>query len=72
MNFVTCNEIDSFKPNQSTMANFTSKTVRNNRPTRKLQTGIDQTMALGGLTLALFTYILYHFIYPMLSKGLLW
>lgn len=29
-------------------------------------------MALGGLTFALFTYILYHFIYPMISKGLLW
>lgn len=54
------------------MANYTSKTVRTNRSTRKAQTGIDQTMALGGLTFALFTYILYHFIYPMISKGLLW
>jgi len=52
------------------MANYTSKTVRNNRSARK--TGIDQTMALGGLTFALFTYIIYHFIYPMISKGLLW
>lgn len=54
------------------MANFPSKTARTTRSRQKMQTGIDQTMALGGITFALFTYILYHFIYPMISKGLLW
>ena len=54
------------------MANFTSKTSQAKRFTHKMQTGINQTIALGGLTFALFTYILYHFVYPMLSKGLLW
>jgi len=42
------------------------------RPARKSRLVLDQTTALGGLTLALFTYILYHFIYPLISKGLLW
>jgi hypothetical protein len=54
------------------MAYPTTKTLRTNRSTRKTQNGLDQTVALGGLTLALFTYILYHFIYPLISKGLLW
>lgn len=54
------------------MANYSSKTVRNNRSSRKTHTGINQTMVIGGLTFALFTYIIYHFIYPMISKGLLW
>jgi hypothetical protein len=54
------------------MANLGTKTLRNTRSNHKIQTGFDQTMALGGLTLALLTYILYHFIYPMISKGLLW
>ncbi|WP_185155393.1 hypothetical protein [Rudanella paleaurantiibacter] len=54
------------------MANLTTKPLRTNRSTRKMQTGMDQTMALGGLTFALFTYIVYHFVYPLISKGLLW
>jgi hypothetical protein len=45
---------------------------RVNRPSRKTRFTFDQTAALGGLTLALFTYIVYHFIYPLISKGLLW
>ncbi|MBC3785180.1 hypothetical protein [Spirosoma utsteinense] len=42
------------------------------RPSRKSRFNFDQTTALGGLTVALFTYIIYHFIYPLISKGLLW
>ncbi|GAB3568046.1 hypothetical protein GCM10027578_19990 [Spirosoma luteolum] len=42
------------------------------RPSRKSRVFFDQTTALAGITIALFTYIVYHFIYPMASKGLLW
>ncbi len=42
------------------------------RPSRKSRVSVDQTTALGGLTIALLTYIVYHFIYPLISKGLLW
>ncbi|MCK8494116.1 MULTISPECIES: hypothetical protein [Spirosoma] len=45
---------------------------RVSRPSRKNRATFDQTSALGGLTLALFAYIVYHFIYPLISKGLLW
>lgn len=33
---------------------------------------LDQTTALGSVTVALFGYIVYHFIYPLIAKGLLW
>ena len=42
------------------------------RSSRKNRFNLDQTTALGGLTVALFTYIVYHFIYPLIAKGLLW
>ena len=42
------------------------------RPPRRNRFNFNQTTALGGLTVALFIYIVYHFIYPLLSKGLLW
>lgn len=42
------------------------------RPPRKTRFNTDQTTALGGLTVALFTYIVCHFIYPLIAKGLLW
>lgn len=42
------------------------------RPSRKTRFNLDQTTALGGLTVALFTYIVYHFVYPLIAKGLLW
>ncbi|MFD2570235.1 hypothetical protein ACFSUS_06285 [Spirosoma soli] len=45
---------------------------RVSRPSRRARVAFDQTTALGGLTVALFTYIIYHFIYPLISKGLLW
>ena len=54
------------------MGNYAQREWKSNRPARKVQQGVDQTIALGGLTLALFTYIIYHFIYPLVSKGLLW
>jgi hypothetical protein len=38
---------------------------------RKARFELDQTTAMGGATVALFTYIVYHFIYPLVSKGLL-
>jgi hypothetical protein len=31
----------------------------------------DQTIAIGGATAALLGYIVYHFVYPLISKGLL-
>lgn len=54
------------------MKNLAQRDWRNHRSSKKAAQGLDQTVALGGVTLALFTYILYHFIYPLLSKGLLW
>ena len=42
------------------------------RPSRNSRSNADQTTAVSGLTVALFTYIVYHFIYPLISKGLLW
>jgi hypothetical protein len=38
---------------------------------RKARFELDQTTVMGGATVALFTYIVYHFIYPLISKGLL-
>jgi len=54
------------------MKNTTQRDWRASRPTRKSSVSIDQTTALGGLTLLLLSYIVYHFIYPLASKGLLW
>lgn len=54
------------------MKHTTQRDWRVARPSRKTQFNFDQTTALGGLTVALFTYIVYHFIYPLISKGLLW
>lgn len=45
---------------------------RVSRPSRRSRITIDQTTALGGLTVGLFIYIIYHFIYPLVAKGLLW
>ncbi|QKZ15031.1 hypothetical protein [Spirosoma sp. KUDC1026] len=45
------------------------RTVRSSRQNRF---SLDQTSVIGGLTIALLTYITYHFIYPLISKGLLW
>lgn len=53
------------------MGNYAQKDWRMNRSTRKVRFELDQTTALGGVTVALFAYILYHFIYPLIAKGLL-
>lgn len=45
---------------------------RVSRPARKTRVAFDQTTGLGGLTVALFVYIVYHFVYPLIAKGLLW
>ena len=37
----------------------------------KSSTDLGQTAALGGASVALFAYIVYHFIYPLIAKGLL-
>lgn len=31
---------------------------------------LDQTIWLAGLTLVIFGYIVFHYLYPMISKGL--
>lgn len=54
------------------MKQTVQRDTRTSRPTRKAQGAFDQTTALGSLTVALLFYIVYHFIYPLLSKGLLW
>ncbi|GAB2777347.1 hypothetical protein GCM10027275_20480 [Rhabdobacter roseus] len=33
---------------------------------------LDQSTLLGGLSLLIFAYIIFRFIYPMISKGVLW
>ncbi|GAA4454937.1 hypothetical protein GCM10023189_22110 [Nibrella saemangeumensis] len=53
------------------MRNFAQKDWRLSRSAKKSSVDMDQTTALGGLSLALFGYILYHFIYPLIEKGLI-
>ena len=53
------------------MGNYAQKEWRVARPARRMKVAIDETTALGGVTVALFTYILYHFIYPLIAKGIL-
>lgn len=54
------------------MKQTVQRDLRTSRPSRRNRVSFDQTTALGGLTMALFAYILYYFIYPMIAKGLLW
>ena len=54
------------------MKHTVQRDLRTGRPSRRSRGTLDQTTALGGLTIALFAYILYYFIYPMVAKGLLW
>lgn len=53
------------------MANYTQREWRMGQSAPKTRTDLGQTAALGGITLALFAYIVYHFIYPLVAKGLL-
>jgi hypothetical protein len=48
----------------------TQRSLSSNR--NKSRVLFDQTTALGSVTVALFGYIVYHFIYPLIAKGLLW
>ena len=56
---------------ENNMGNSAQKEWRMAKPARRMKVAIDETTALGGVTLALFTYILYHFIYPLIAKGIL-
>jgi hypothetical protein len=54
------------------MTNYTQREWRMSHPTPKTTADLGQTtVLLGGTTLALFAYIVYHFIYPLIAKGLL-
>ncbi len=53
------------------MANYTQRTWRMSQPAPKSQADLGQTIALGGASVALFAYIVYHFVYPLIAKGLL-
>ena len=59
-------------PSVYNMKHTAQRDWRVTRPSRRNQFNFDQTTALGGLTVALLVYIVYHFIYPLISKGLLW
>ena len=55
------------------MANYTQRDWRMSQSNSKSSSSADlgQTAALGGTSVALFAYIIYHFIYPLIAKGLL-
>lgn len=53
------------------MGNYAQREWRVARPARRMKVAFDESMALGGITVALFSYILYHFIYPLIAKGIL-
>jgi hypothetical protein len=54
------------------MANFQQPTTgRAIRSSRKQTFTFDQTTVIGILTLSLLIYIVYHFFYPLITKGLL-
>jgi len=54
------------------MRNVIHKDWRVSRPSRRVRFDLDQISFLGVLTALIFIYILFHFIYPMISKGILW
>jgi hypothetical protein len=47
------------------------KTQRFENSTKKISTTADPTIWLAGLTLLIFGYILFQFVYPMVTRGLL-
>ena len=53
------------------MANYTQRDWRMGQSSPKSQSDLGQTVALGGASAALFAYIIYHFVYPLIAKGLL-
>ena len=54
------------------MKNAVQNNWRVNRSSRRVRFDMDQISFMGVLTALIFIYILFHFIYPMISKGLLW
>lgn len=54
------------------MKNALSKEWKASRHPRRFRFDLDQISFMGVLTVLIFIYILFHFIYPMISKGLLW
>ncbi|RAJ99794.1 hypothetical protein LX87_01490 [Larkinella arboricola] len=54
------------------MRNSVPKEWKVSRPGRRVRFEIDQISLLGVLTVMIFAYILFHFVYPIISKGLLW
>ena len=53
------------------MDNYTRREWRMSQAKSKTPTDLGQTAALGVASVALFVYIVYHFIYPLIAKGLL-
>ncbi|MBO0932049.1 hypothetical protein [Fibrella aquatilis] len=53
------------------MGNYTQREWRLSQSPSKSRADLGQTAALGGTTVALFAYIVYHFVYPLVAKGLL-
>lgn len=47
------------------------KTHRFENSTKKISTVLDPTVWLAGLTVLIFGYIVFQFVYPMIAKGLL-
>ncbi|WP_266367163.1 hypothetical protein [Tellurirhabdus rosea] len=54
------------------MKNAVQNNWRVSRSHRRFRFDLDQISFMGVLTALIFIYILFHFIYPMISKGLLW
>lgn len=53
------------------MNNYTQREWRLGQAPSKSRADLGQTAALGATTVALFAYIAYHFLYPLIAKGLL-
>lgn len=46
------------------------KEINSGKKSTKIE--IDQATVLGSLTLLIFAYIIFRFIYPLIEKGILW
>lgn len=54
------------------MRNVLPRDWRDSRSPRRIRFDLDQISFLGILTVLIFVYIVFHFIYPMIAKGILW
>jgi len=59
------------KPQNSIIYMKTEKSYRIMDDNRRTPLVMDQTIWLAGLTLVIFGYIVLYFLYPLISKGLL-